>query len=127
MEYNPQDVKCRTHARWHTSPEGQGGKGTRGPDRDSGRAPQEERNGLPPDSEKTENKCGQHLGTLPVHFFLKDFIFYLFTHERHTQREREAEAKTQAEGETGSMQGADVGLDPGSAGSHPGPKAVLNR
>ena len=30
--------------------------------------------------------------------------FYLFIHERHTEREREAE--TQAEGEAGSMQGA---------------------
>ena len=30
--------------------------------------------------------------------------FYLFTHERHTERERGAE--TQAEGEAGSMQGA---------------------
>ena len=32
--------------------------------------------------------------------------FYLFIHERDTQREREREAETQAEGEAGSMQGA---------------------
>ena len=39
-----------------------------------------------------------------------------------TQREREAE--TQAEGEAGSMhREPDVGFDPGSPGSHPGPKA----
>ena len=39
-----------------------------------------------------------------------------------TQREREAE--TQAEGEAGSMhQEPDVGFDPGSPGSRPGPKA----
>ena len=39
-----------------------------------------------------------------------------------TQREREAE--TQAEGEVGSMHWEpDVGLDPGSPGSRPGPKA----
>ena len=39
-----------------------------------------------------------------------------------TQREREAE--TQAEGEAGSMhQEPDVGFDPRSPGSHPGPKA----
>ena len=39
-----------------------------------------------------------------------------------TQREREAE--TQAEGEAGSMyREPDVGLDPGSPGSRPGPKA----
>ena len=38
------------------------------------------------------------------------------------QRERR-EAETQAEGEAGSMRKPDVGLDPGSPGSHPGPKA----
>ena len=39
-----------------------------------------------------------------------------------TQREREAE--TQAEGEAGSMhREPDVGLDPGSPGLRPGPKA----
>ena len=39
-----------------------------------------------------------------------------------TQREREAE--TQAEGEAGSMhREPNVGLDPGSPGSRPGPKA----
>ena len=39
-----------------------------------------------------------------------------------TQREREAE--TQAEGEAGSMHWEpDVGFDPGSPGSRPGPKA----
>ena len=41
-------------------------------------------------------------------------------------RDRERQRHTQAEGEAGSMQGADVGLDPGSPGSHPGLKAVLN-
>ena len=41
-----------------------------------------------------------------------------------TQREREREAETQAEGEAGSMhRGPDVEFDPGSPGSHPGPKA----
>ena len=39
-----------------------------------------------------------------------------------TQREREAE--TQAEGEAGPMhREPDVGFDPGSPGSRPGPKA----
>ena len=38
--------------------------------------------------------------------------------------EREREAETQAEGEAGSMhREPDVGFDPGSPGSHPGPKA----
>ena len=40
-----------------------------------------------------------------------------------TERERE-EAETQAEGEAGSMhREPDVGFDPGSPGSRPGPKA----
>ena len=54
-----------------------------------------------------------------IFLFFKDFL-YLFM--RETQREREAQ--TQAEGEAGSTQKPDVGLDPGSPGSHPGPKAV---
>ena len=38
--------------------------------------------------------------------------------------EREREAETQAEGEAGSMhREPDVGFDPGSPGSRPGPKA----
>ena len=41
-----------------------------------------------------------------------------------TEREREREAETQAEGEAGSMhREPDMGLDPGSPGSRPGPKA----
>ena len=41
-----------------------------------------------------------------------------------TQREREREAETQAEGEAGSMhREPDVGFDPVSPGSRPGPKA----
>ena len=39
----------------------------------------------------------------------------------HTHTQREAE--TQEEGEVGSMPGADVGLDPRTPGSRPGPKA----
>ena len=37
--------------------------------------------------------------------------------------EREREAETQAEGEAGSIQGADAGLYPGTPGLCPGPKA----
>ena len=41
-----------------------------------------------------------------------------------TDTEREREAETQAEGEAGSMHWEpDVGFDPGSRGSRPGPKA----
>ena len=40
------------------------------------------------------------------------------------EREREREAETQAEGEAGSMhREPDMGFDPGSPGSRPGPKA----
>ena len=48
--------------------------------------------------------------------FFKDFI-YLFM--RHTEQE----AETQAEGEAGSLREPDVGLDPGTPGSQPQPKA----
>ena len=42
----------------------------------------------------------------------------------HREREREREAETQAEREAGSMhREPDVGFDPGSPGSRPGPKA----
>ena len=52
-------------------------------------------------------------------FSLFFFNFYLFMRER----EREREAETQAEGEAGSMHWEpDVGFDPGSPGSRPGPK-----
>ena len=59
----------------------------------------------------------------PCIFFLFFFLnFYLFMIVTHTEREREAE--TQAEGEAGSMhREPDVGFDPGSPGSRPGPKA----
>ena len=42
------------------------------------------------------------------------------------EKEREKEAETQAEGEAGSMQEANVGLDPRSPESCPGLKAALN-
>ena len=48
------------------------------------------------------------------------FFFFNFIYSR----EREREAETQAEGEAGSMhREPDVGFDPGSPGSRPGPKA----
>ena len=46
-------------------------------------------------------------------FFLKKT---LFIHERHRQREKQTPHRE-----------PDMGLDPGSPGSHPGPKAALNR
>ena len=50
------------------------------------------------------------------------FFKFLFIYDSHREREREAE--TQAEGEAGSMhREPDVGFDPGSPGSRPGPKA----
>ena len=54
-------------------------------------------------------------------FFLKLLFLNLFIYDSH---HREREAETQAEGEAGSMhREPDVGLDPGSPGSRPGPKA----
>ena len=48
------------------------------------------------------------------------YLFYLFMRDR----EREREAQTQAGGEAGSMhREPDVGFDPESSGSRPGPKA----
>ena len=53
------------------------------------------------------------------------FLKFLFIYDSHTQREKEAE--TQAEGEAGSMhREPNVGFDPGSPGSRPGPKAGAN-
>ena len=50
--------------------------------------------------------------------FFKNFYLFMIV----TQRERQAE--TQAEGEAGSMhREPDVGFNPGSPGSRPGPKA----
>ena len=53
--------------------------------------------------------------------FSKKILFiYLF----ETEREREAETQAEGEGEAGSMhREPDVGFDPGSPGSRPGPKA----
>ena len=54
-------------------------------------------------------------------------MLFFFLSTIVTEREREievGEAETQAEGEAGSMhQEPDVGFDPGSPGSRPGPKA----
>ena len=50
-------------------------------------------------------------------FFLNFYLFMIVT-------ERERGTETQAEGEAGSMhREPDVGFDPGSPGSRPGPKA----
>ena len=55
---------------------------------------------------------------IKTNFFFK----FLFIYDSHREIEREAE--TQAEGEAGSMhREPDVGFDPGSPGSRPGPKA----
>ena len=50
-------------------------------------------------------------------FYFLNYLFMIVT-------EREREAETQAEGEAGSMhREPNVGFDPGSPGSRPGPKA----
>ena len=53
---------------------------------------------------------------------MEHLFLFLFIYDSHTHTEREAE--TQAEGEAGSMhREPDMGFDPGSPGSRPGPKA----
>ena len=51
-----------------------------------------------------------------------NFLFFkiLFIHERHRQRHKQREKQAPC-------REPDVGLDPESPGSHPGPKVVLNR
>ena len=52
------------------------------------------------------------------------FILLLLFFFNDSHREREREAETQADGEAGSMhREPNVGFDPGSPGSRPGPKA----
>ena len=55
--------------------------------------------------------------------FFKDFIYLLMK-----DSEREREAQTQAEGESGSIpcREPDLGLYPGSPGPHPGLKVALS-
>ena len=60
----------------------------------------------------------------PRHLFLLYLFFkrfYLFIHDRHTDREREAE--TQEREKQASCREPDMGLDLGSPGSRPEPKA----
>ena len=47
--------------------------------------------------------------------------FYLFVHERHRERQRHRQREKQAPHRV-----PDVGLNPGSPGSHPGLKVMLN-
>ena len=71
---------------------------------------------------KAGAKSLRHPGILYYSFFFLIFFLILFIYDSHIEREREAE--TQAEGEAGSMhREPDVGFDPGSPGSRPGPKA----
>ena len=53
-------------------------------------------------------------------FLKKDFI-YLFMRDTHRERQRHKQREKQAP-----CREPDVGLDPGSPESHPGPKAALN-
>ena len=55
-----------------------------------------------------------------IYIFFKYFIYFFM-------RDTERQAETQAEGEAGSMREPEVGLDPGTLGSRPGPKADAQR
>ena len=68
---------------------------------------------------KILNKIGAEKAFEKVqHHFFKDF--YLFIHERHTQRERQRHRQRKKQAP---CREPDVGLDPGTPGSHPGPKS----
>ena len=49
---------------------------------------------------------------------------YLFIHERHRERERQRHRQREKQAP---CREPNVGLDPGTPGSQPGPKAALNR
>ena len=61
-------------------------------------------------------------------FCLFKYFIYLFMRdtERERERERERQRHRQREKQAPCWE-PDVGLDPGTPGSQPGPKAVLNR
>ena len=58
-------------------------------------------------------------------------LFYLFIHERHTERDRgrgrDTGRRQRHRKKQAPCREPDVGLDPRSPGSHPGLKAALNR
>ena len=69
------------------------------------------------------------LARLPERFSFSFLRFYLFIHERHTQRERERERVRQRHRQREKQaprREPDMGLDTRSPGSGPGLKAVLN-
>ena len=78
------------------------------------------------ESEKTPKSQGKFILFYFILFYFILFYFilfyFLFIYDSDTEREREPE--TQAEREAGSMhREPDVGFDPRSPGSRPGPKA----
>ena len=74
-------------------------------------------------SHRIDFRTQEYSHTLMADSLFLNFLFIYDSH-REREREREREAETQAEGEAGSMhREPDVGFDPGSPGSRPGPKA----
>ena len=66
------------------------------------------------------NSCqNEHFPLYSLYFyfsFLRFYFFYLFIHDSHRERERQSEKQAPC-------REPDVGLDPRSPGSRPGPKA----
>ena len=58
-----------------------------------------------------------------LNFFFFLFFRILFIHERHIERERQGHRQREKQA---SCRERNAGLDPGSPGSHPGLKVVLN-
>ena len=61
---------------------------------------------------------------MQIKWAFKKYFIYLFIHERHTHRERQRHRQREKQAP---CREPDVGLDPGSPGSRPGLKVVLNR
>ena len=74
---------------------------------------------------RSKNSC---LCSVPAVLSLSFFKrFYLFIHERHTQKARKRERQRHRQGEKQSpCREPDMGLDPRSLGSGPGLKVALN-
>ena len=80
---------------------------------------------LLPAANGEESTCFVQLSDVFIYIIFKKTFIYSFMRDTHTQREREREreAETQAEGEAAPRREPNVGLDPRTLGSRPGPKA----
>ena len=57
-------------------------------------------------------------------FFKKRFLKFIYSRQTHRERERQRHRQREKQA---ACRETDMGLDPGSPGSHPGLKVALNR